>query len=75
MLSIIGNKGWFEKGGEKPDFDQQPIDAGYFVDAFAKDDWYNALGPGVTLGKHFTIDKNGKVNHYDGNGKPITGEK
>jgi len=36
MLSIIGNKGWYEKGGEKPEFDQQPIDAGYFVDAFAK---------------------------------------
>ena len=33
----------------------------YIVDALAKDDWYNALGKGVPLGKHFTITKNGKA--------------
>ena len=32
----------------------------YIVDAFAKDDWYNALGPGVPLGKTFSFTKNGK---------------
>ncbi len=32
----------------------------YIVDAFAKDDWYNALGPGVPLGKTFSITSNGK---------------
>jgi glycosyltransferase involved in cell wall biosynthesis len=26
-LSIIGNKGWFKRGGKKSAFDQQPIDA------------------------------------------------
>ena len=42
----------------------------YIVDAFAKDDWYNALGKGVPLGNHFTIDKNGKTHHFDGDGYP-----
>ena len=34
----------------------------YIVDAFAKDDWYNALGPGVTPenSKTFSITSNGK---------------
>ena len=27
----IGNNGWFKKGGEKPIYDQQPIDAAYMV--------------------------------------------
>ena len=27
----IGNNGWFKKGGEKPVYDQQPIDAAYLV--------------------------------------------
>ena len=44
----------------------------YIVDAFANDDWYNALGPGVPLGNHFTIDKNGNTHHFDGNGNPRT---
>ena len=43
----------------------------YIVDAFAKDDWYNALGKGVPLGNHFTIDKNGKTHHFDGDGNPM----
>ena len=27
----IGNNGWFKKGGEKPIYDQQPVDAAYMV--------------------------------------------
>jgi hypothetical protein len=33
---VVGNKGWYEKGGEKAIFDQQPIDAGYQVIANLK---------------------------------------
>lgn len=34
MLSVIGNKGWYGNGAAKPAFDQQPIDAWYFAEAF-----------------------------------------
>ena len=30
-LSVIGNKGWYVKGGKRAIFDQQPIDAGSMV--------------------------------------------
>ncbi len=32
-ISLVGNKGWWPKGGEKADFDQQPIDAAALVGA------------------------------------------
>jgi len=32
-LSIVGSNGWFPKGGEKADFDQQPIDASDLIEA------------------------------------------
>lgn len=32
-LSIIGNKGWFEKGKEKAKFDQQPVEAAALLEA------------------------------------------
>ncbi|MGM0689384.1 MAG: glycosyltransferase family 4 protein [Bacillota bacterium] len=32
-LSIIGNDGWYERGGEKARYDQQPVDATAMVDA------------------------------------------
>ncbi len=32
-LSIIGNSAWYEKGGIKSAFDQQPVDAWAFLDA------------------------------------------
>ncbi len=32
-LSLIGNDGWFVRGGEKARFDQQPVDACALVDA------------------------------------------
>lgn len=33
QLSIIGNDGWYKRGGEKARFDQQPVDATALVDA------------------------------------------
>ncbi|MGC9454839.1 MAG: glycosyltransferase family 4 protein [Phycisphaerae bacterium] len=33
VLSLIGNDGWFTRGGEKAAFDQQPIEANALVDA------------------------------------------
>ncbi|MBW2995191.1 glycosyltransferase, partial [Candidatus Woesearchaeota archaeon] len=35
-LSIIGNQGWQSKGEKKPNFDQQPIDAWYLIEAYDK---------------------------------------
>jgi hypothetical protein len=32
-LSLIGNQGWFPRGGKKSPFDQQPLDAAALVDA------------------------------------------
>ncbi len=32
-LSIIGNSGWYSRGGEKANFDQQPIEAMGLIDA------------------------------------------
>jgi hypothetical protein len=32
-LSLVGNEGWYRKGGEKARFDQQPLDAAALVDA------------------------------------------
>jgi glycosyltransferase involved in cell wall biosynthesis len=32
-LSIIGNRGWYPKGGERAPFDQQPIEAMALIDA------------------------------------------
>lgn len=32
-LSLIGNDGWYERGGNKARFDQQPVDAAALVDA------------------------------------------
>ncbi len=34
-LSLIGNSGWLQRGGQKPKFDQQPIDAMCLVEACA----------------------------------------
>lgn len=33
-MSIVGNNGWYKKGGQKPQFDQQPIDAAAMILAF-----------------------------------------
>lgn len=33
-LEIIGNDGWYQRGGERPWYDQQSIDAGYAVHAY-----------------------------------------
>jgi len=33
-LDLIGNDGWLQRGGDKPVFSQQPIDAGGFVEAY-----------------------------------------
>ncbi|MCD6232560.1 glycosyltransferase family 4 protein [Candidatus Aerophobetes bacterium] len=32
-LSLIGNNGWFKRGGEKAQFDQQPIEVAGLIDA------------------------------------------
>ena len=32
-LSLVGNQGWYPRGGEKARFDQQPLDAAALVDA------------------------------------------
>jgi glycosyltransferase involved in cell wall biosynthesis len=32
-LSLIGNDGWYKRGGEKARYDQQPVDAAALVDA------------------------------------------
>lgn len=32
-LSLVGNQGWYPKGGEKAKFDQQPLEAAALVDA------------------------------------------
>jgi hypothetical protein len=32
-LSLIGNQGWFPRGGKKSPFDQQPLDAAALIDA------------------------------------------
>lgn len=33
QLSLVGNNGWYRRGGEKARFDQQPLDAAALVDA------------------------------------------
>ena len=33
-FDLVGNEGWYPKGGEKALFGQQPIDAGYLVEAY-----------------------------------------
>ncbi len=33
QLSLVGNNGWYSRGGEKAAFDQQPLDAAALVDA------------------------------------------
>ena len=33
-FELIGNEGWYPRGGEKALFGQQPIDAGYLVEAY-----------------------------------------
>jgi hypothetical protein len=37
QLSVVGNKGWFKKGGTPARFDQQPIDAASMVEACVLD--------------------------------------
>ena len=34
FFDIIGNQGWYSYNGEKPIFDQQPIEAGYLTQAY-----------------------------------------
>ena len=41
-LSIVGNAGWYQRGGQMPVFDQQPVDAGSMV--FANWQAYKVLG-------------------------------
>jgi len=41
-LSVIGNSGWYARGGEKANFDQQPIEAMSLIDACI--DIYTATG-------------------------------
>ena len=31
---MVGNHGWYSYNGEKPIFDQQPIEAGYLTQAY-----------------------------------------
>ena len=33
-FDLVGNEGWYPKGGERALFGQQPIDAGYLVEAY-----------------------------------------
>jgi glycosyltransferase involved in cell wall biosynthesis len=33
VLSLIGNEGWLDRGGEKADFDQQPVEVAALIDA------------------------------------------
>jgi glycosyltransferase involved in cell wall biosynthesis len=33
-FELVGNEGWYAKGGERALFGQQPIDAGYLVEAY-----------------------------------------
>jgi glycosyltransferase involved in cell wall biosynthesis len=33
-FELIGNEGWYPKGGDKAFFGQQPVDAGYLVEAY-----------------------------------------
>ncbi len=33
-FDLVGNRGWYRRGGDKALFDQQPIDAGYLVEAY-----------------------------------------
>jgi glycosyltransferase involved in cell wall biosynthesis len=33
-FELVGNEGWYPKGGERAVFGQQPIDAGYLVEAY-----------------------------------------
>jgi len=49
-LSLVGNDGWYERGGEKARFDQQPVDATAITDACyqafvltGKDHWLKAM--------------------------------
>jgi hypothetical protein len=35
-LSIVGNRGWWQKGGEVPCYDQQPVDACSMVHAYVQ---------------------------------------
>jgi glycosyltransferase involved in cell wall biosynthesis len=34
FFDIVGNQGWYSYNGEKPIFDQQPIEAGYLTQAY-----------------------------------------
>lgn len=34
FFDIVGNQGWYSYNGEKPVFDQQPIEAGYLTQAY-----------------------------------------
>lgn len=51
-LEVIGNNGWYMKGGERPWYDQQSIDAGYAVHAFTEA--YKLLGDRTYLDHAFT---------------------
>ena len=49
-LSLVGNDGWFKRGGEKARFDQQPVDATALTDACyqafvltGKDHWLRSM--------------------------------
>ena len=33
-MILVGNQGWYSYNGEKPIFDQQPIEAGYLTQAY-----------------------------------------
>src|SRR5690606_3733398 len=34
FFDVVGNDGWYSYNGEKPIFDQQPIEAGYLTQAY-----------------------------------------
>ena len=34
FFDLVGNHGWYSFNGEKPLFDQQPIEAGYLIQAY-----------------------------------------
>ena len=34
FFDLVGNNGWYSYGGQKPIFDQQPIEAGYLTQAY-----------------------------------------
>ncbi|MGE3063910.1 MAG: glycosyltransferase family 4 protein [bacterium] len=70
-LSLIGNKGWMKRGGEKAKFDQQPVEIAAIVDAayvgfkYSMDKYYEEI---IELGIDWFLGNNDvNENVYDFN--------